>query len=60
MGNTFFNRLAEVASRFDANHIHEHHVFAEVLDQVVKQTTGLALRVATSIADKDGAHALSL
>ena len=33
-------------------------LFAEVFDQIVKETTGLALRVTSSIADKDSAQTL--
>jgi hypothetical protein len=56
LGDAFFNRFTEVASRFDAGHIHKYHVFAEMLDEIVKQTTSLSLRVTPSIADKDSAQ----
>ena len=56
LGDAFFNRFTEVASRFDAGYIHKYHVFAEMLDEIVKQTTSLSLRVTPSIADKDSAQ----
>ena len=55
-GDAFFYRFAEVASRLDCGDIHEYRVFAEVLDQIVKQTTSLSLRVTSPIADKDAAQ----
>jgi hypothetical protein len=54
--DAFFNRFTEVASRLDSGYVHEYRVFAEVLDQVVEQTTSLALRITAPIADKDAAQ----
>jgi hypothetical protein len=33
--------------------IDKHHAFAEMLDEIIRQTTSLSLRVTPSIADKD-------
>ena len=55
-GDALFYRLAKVASRLDGGDIHEYRVFANLLDQIVKQTTSLSLRVTPPIADKDAAQ----
>src|ERR1700730_677382 len=55
-GDALFYRLAKVASRLDGGDIHEYRVFAKLLDQIVKQTTSLSLRVTPPIADKDAAQ----
>jgi hypothetical protein len=54
LGDAFIDCLTEVASRFDADHIHEHRMVAEVIDEIVKDTARLALRITSSIADKNG------
>src|SRR5271165_2956732 len=56
LGYALFNGLTKVAPRFDAGDIHEDHVFAKALDQIVKQSARLTLRVIPAIADEDGAQ----
>jgi hypothetical protein len=57
--DAFFDCLAEVPSSLDSGDIHEDHAFAEMLHEIVEQAARFSLRVAPSIADEDGAQAVS-
>ena len=56
IGNALFDGFAEIGAGFDAGHIHEDFLLAEVGNQIVEQTSGLALCIAPPVTDEDRAQ----